>query len=178
MRPVFFYKPLPPQPSEASWRWWFNVWIPAATAVAIICVESTDTFSAQNTSGWLRPIVEHWIGHINDISWDLYHHYLRKTGHFVGYGLVALTFLRAWLHTLTQRGQSTLIAWRLESSILAIFSTAIVASCDEYHQTFIPSRTGSPYDVLLDTCGATMLCLLVWLLCWSKRQSSRELSAV
>jgi hypothetical protein len=169
---------LPPQPSEASWRWWFNVWIPAATAVAIICVESTDTFSAQNTSGWLRPIVEHWIGHINDISWDLYHHYLRKTGHFVGYGLVALTFLRAWLHTLTQRGQSTLIAWRLESSILAIFSTAIVASCDEYHQTFIPSRTGSPYDVLLDTCGATMLCLLVWLLCWSKLQSSRELSAV
>ena len=178
MRPVFFYKPLPPQPSEASWRWWFNVWTPAAIAVAIICVESTDTLSSQNTSSFLRPIVERWFGHINDNSWELYHHYLRKTGHFIGYGLVAFTFLRAWLYTLTQRGPSTLIAWRLESSILAILSTAIVASCDEYHQTFIPSRTGSPYDVLLDTAGACALCLLVWLLCWSKRPSSRELNAV
>jgi VanZ family protein len=178
MRPVFFYKPLPKQSSEARWLWWFNVWTPAAIAVAIICTESTDTFSAQNTSSWLRPIVEHWIGHINDSTWEFLHHYLRKTGHVIGYGLVAFTFLRAWLYTLTQRGPSTLIAWRLESSILAILSTAIVASCDEYHQSFIPSRTGSPLDVLLDTAGACALCLLVWLFCWSKRQSGRELSAV
>jgi VanZ family protein len=177
MRPVFFYKPLPPPPSEASWLWWLNVAAPVAISVAIICIESTDTFSSQNTSSWLRPIVQHWFGPIRDSSWELYHHYLRKTGHFVGYGLVAFTFLRAWLHTLDLRGPSTLIAWRLESSILAIFSTAIVASCDEYHQTFIPSRTGSPIDVLLDTVGACALCLLVWLLCWRNRQSSTELRA-
>jgi VanZ family protein len=176
MRPVFFYKPLPPQLSEASWLWWCKVWIPAVIAVAIICTESTDTFSSQHTSSWLRPIVEHWFGHINDNTWELYHHYLRKTGHFVGYGLVALTFLRAWLHTLNLRAPSSLVAWRLKSTLLAILSTAIVASCDEYHQSFIPSRTGSPYDVLLDTVGACALCLLVWLLCWHKRPSSTELS--
>jgi len=178
MRPVFFYKPSPPLSSDASWLWWIKVWTPVVIAVAIICTESTDTFSSQNTSSFLRPILERWFGHINDSSWELYHHYLRKSGHFVGYGLVALTFLRAWLHTLRQRGPSTLIAWRLESSILAILSTAIVASCDEFHQTFIPSRTGNPTDVLLDSCGATVLCLLVWLLCWSKRPSSTELSVV
>ncbi|MGP8260718.1 MAG: VanZ family protein [Acidobacteriaceae bacterium] len=177
MRPVFFYKPLPPQPSEASWRWWFNVWTPAAIAVAIICVESSDLFSANHTSTWLRPILQRLIGPMKDSTWNIFHHYLRKTGHFVGYGLVAFTFLRAWLYTLTQRGPSTLIAWRLESSILAIFSTAIVASCDEYHQSFIPSRTSSPLDVLLDTAGACALCLLVWLLCWSKRQSGTKLNA-
>jgi VanZ family protein len=177
MRSVFFYKPLPTQPAEPSWQWWFKVWTPAAIAVAIICVESSDLFSSNNTSGWLRPIVQRLVGPIQDSTWNIFHHYLRKTGHFVGYGLVAFTFLRAWLHTLTQRGPSTLIAWRLESSILAIFSTAIVASCDEYHQSFIPSRTGSPYDVLLDTAGACALCLLVWLLCWRKRQSGTEFSA-
>jgi VanZ family protein len=169
MRPVFFHKPMPPQPSVAGWRWAFNVWTPAAIAVAIICTESTNTFSSQNTSSILRPIVERWFGHINDSSWDLYHHYLRKTGHFIGYGLVALTFLRAWLHTLDLRTPSSLVAWRLKSTLLAILSTAIVASCDEYHQSFIPSRTGSPYDVLIDTVGACTVCLLVWLLCWSKR---------
>jgi VanZ family protein len=177
MRPVFFYKPLPPQPSEASWQWWFKVWTPTAIAIAIICVESTNTFSSQSTSSWLLPIVERWFRHINDSSWNLYHHYLRKSGHFIGYGLVDFTFLRAWLHTLDRRTPTTLLSWRLKSTLLAIFSTALVASCDEFHQTFIPSRTGSPLDVLLDTTGACALCLLVWLLCWSRRQSSTGLIA-
>ncbi len=170
MRPVFFYKPLPPSPPfHSGWRWWFNVWTPVAFAVAIICAESTNTFSSQNTSGWLRPFVQYWFGVIQTDNWDTFHHYLRKTGHFVGYGGVAFTFLRAWLYTLDRSGQKTLLAWRLRSSLLAIASTAFVASCDEFHQTFIPSRTGTPLDVLLDTIGATTLCLLVWLLCWSKR---------
>ncbi len=190
MRPVFFYRPLSPSaPSHAGWRWAFSVWTPVVIAVAIICVESTSAFSSQNTSSILRPILERWFGHIQDSSWDLYHHYLRKTGHFIGYGLVAFTFLRAWLHTLDLpgfppallvgwlRGPGPLFAWRLKSTLLAIVSTAIVASCDEYHQSFLPDRTGSPYDVLLDTAGACALCLLVWLLCWSRRQSRTELSA-
>ncbi len=71
------------------------------------------------------------------------------------------------------RGPGPLFAWRLQSTLLAIVSTAIVASCDEYHQTFLPGRTGSPYDVLLDTAGACALCLLVWLLCWSRHGRSR-----
>lgn len=170
MRPVFFYRPSPRPPrSHAGWRWWLNVWIPVAIAVAVICTESTDTFSAQNTSNWLRPIAERLLGAFRNETWDLFHHYLRKTGHFIGYGTVAFTFLRAWLYTLDWRGPTTLLAWRVESTILAIFSTAIVASCDEFHQTFIPSRTGTPQDVLLDTTGATVLCLLVWLICWSRR---------
>jgi VanZ family protein len=150
---------------------------PVVLALAIICVESTDSFSSQNTSSWLRPIFQRWFGPIQDSSWDLFHHYLRKTGHFVGYGLVAFTFLHAWLHTLDLRGPLPLLSWRLKSTLLAIVSTAIVASCDEFHQSFIPSRTGSPIDVLLDTAGASALCLLVWLLCWSSRRSRAELIA-
>jgi VanZ family protein len=170
MRPVFFYRPSPRPPrSHAGWRWWFNVWIPVVIAVAIICTESTNTFSSQNTSNWLRPIAERLLGAFRNDTWDLFHHYLRKTGHFIGYGTVGFTFLRAWLYTLDWRGPTTLLAWRVESTILAIFSTAIIASCDEFHQTFIPSRTGTPQDVLLDTTGATVLCLLVWLICWSRR---------
>jgi VanZ family protein len=125
----------------------------------------------------LRPILQSWFGPIQDSSWDLYHHYLRKTGHFVGYGLVAFAFLHAWLHTLDRRAPRRLFSWRLNSTLLAIVSTAIVASCDEFHQSFIPSRTGSPIDVLLDTAGACALCLLVWLLCWRRRRSRSELIA-
>ena len=112
MRQVFFYKPAPAPPrNEEDWRWWFNVWTPVAIAVAIICVESTETFSSQHTSSWLRPIFQHLLGAISDSTWDFFHHLLRKSGHFVGYGTVGFTFLRAWLHTLGRRGPMALLAW-------------------------------------------------------------------
>jgi VanZ family protein len=38
----------------------------------------------------------------------------------------------------------------------------MVASSDEFHQTFLPNRTGSPWDVLLDCCGAIVLQLVVY----------------
>jgi VanZ family protein len=174
MGPVFFFKPLPwSSESMQGWRWWMRVWTPVVLAVAIICVESTATFSSQNTSDFLRPITERIFGAFTDPAWESFHHHLRKTGHFVGYGTVGFTFLRAWLHTLRRRGPSTLLSWRLEASILSIFSTAIIASADELHQTFLPSRTGTPVDVLLDTAGACTLCLIVWLICWS-RPARRE----
>ncbi len=171
MDPVFFFKPSQwSSEDKQGWRWWLRVWLPVVIAVAVICAESTDVFSSQNTSSVLRPVVERWFGAFSDPGWESFHHYLRKTGHFVGYGTVGFTFLRAWLHTLRRRGPSTLFSWRLESTILAIFSTAIVASADEIHQTFIPSRTGTPIDVLLDTAGACVLCLIVWLFCWSRSE--------
>jgi VanZ family protein len=175
MQPVFFANPSPSlHRADAGWRWWFNVWAPVVLALAVICCESTDAMSSEQTSRFLRPLLEHLFGSFSDSGWDLFHHILRKSGHFVGYGTVGFTFLRAWLHTLRQRGPTALLPWRLESTILAIFSTAIVASCDEFHQSFIPSRTGTPVDVLLDTAGAATLCLLVWLICWSRRSPALE----
>jgi VanZ family protein len=174
MRPVFFYKASSRSSGEDyGWRWWVSVWAPVAIAIGVICMESTETLSAQNTSSWLRPIFQHLFGPIGDNAWALFHHYLRKSGHFIGYGTVALTFLRAWLHTLARRGPMGLLAWRLEASVLAIFSTAIVASCDEFHQTFLPGRTGTPEDVLLDSAGACAFCLLVWVVCWRRRPAQK-----
>jgi VanZ family protein len=170
MRSVFFYNPRPLEtPLDTGWRWWLGVWTPVVIAIAVICGESTATMSAEHTSMFLRPLFEKLLGPMSDGSWAVLHHYLRKSGHFIGYGTVGFTFLRAWLHTLARRSVSTLRAWRLESSILAILSTAIVASADEYHQTFLPGRTGTPYDVLLDTIGASTMCLLVWIICWRRR---------
>ena len=41
--------------------------------------------------------------------------------------------------------------------MLALLGTAIIASGDEFHQTFLPNRTGTPWDVLLDCCGALVM---------------------
>jgi VanZ family protein len=46
--------------------------------------------------------------------------------------------------------------------MLALLGTALVATADEYHQSFLPNRTSSPWDVLLDCTGAITLQLLVY----------------
>lgn len=170
MLPVFFYKPTQRQalPSE-GWRWWAYVWAPVLVALGVIAAESTSTFSAHNTSGWLRPVFEYVFGGFDDAAWEAIHHHVRKTGHFIGYGLVDLSLLRAWLYMLVKDRAKPLLTWRLESCVLAVLSTAIVASCDEIHQAMLPSRTGRFADVLLDSSGAIAMCLLVWLVCWAGR---------
>ena len=41
--------------------------------------------------------------------------------------------------------------------------TALVASADEWHQTFLPNRTGRYQDVLLDCSGAIAMQLVVYI---------------
>lgn len=169
MRAIFSACPRCSPELQGGWRWWAGVWLPAFLAMCVIAVESTTTFSSQNTSSWLRPIFERIVGHMSDARWELLHHYLRKTGHFIGYGGVGYTFLRAWLHTRARAGIANLRVWRTECTALAILCTAMVASLDEFHQSFLPGRTGVPADVVLDTCGACVLSLVVWLFFWRAR---------
>lgn len=122
----------------------------------MIAVESTPYLGADHTSRPLRWIYEHLFGEVTDQHWGLLHHFLRKTGHFLGYGAVGLTWLRAWWMTLPK-------SRFLQDALLAVLSTAMVAASDEFHQAFLPNRTGLAQDVLLDCCGAIAMQVLVFL---------------
>lgn len=137
-------------------------WVPVLLCLCVIAIESTDTFSSAHTSGWLRHVVEATFGPMTQARWDVVHHHIRKAGHFTGYGMVGLAWLRAWLLTwrpLLQRRGATL--WRAFSVVMALLCTLVVACTDELHQTFLPSRTGMVSDALLDTTGAAAAALLV-----------------
>lgn len=134
-------------------------WVPAALAVLVIGFESTIFMSANNTSRWLLPIWEYLFGPITPKHWSLVHHYIRKTGHFTGYGLVSLCFFHGFRTTLKSAGSLPALWYR--SAIFALGCTFLVASADEIHQAFLPGRGGSLLDVLLDTCGAVVAQLLV-----------------
>lgn len=135
-------------------------WLPAALAVTVIALESTATMSAANTSRWLLPIWVHLFGPISAGAWNEVHHLIRKTGHFMGYGLVSICFFHGWRSTFTViRGQVWPL-WR-RSAFLAIACTLLIASADEYHQSFLPGRTSSPIDVGIDLCGAITAQLVV-----------------
>lgn len=162
MRSVFVKRPL----RRAAW---LLIWLPAFLMTIAIAVESTSTFSAHNTSSFLRPIVERVVGPLRDATWEHLHHLLRKSGHFAGYGFLCLMYLRGWLLTFSQRRWSP-GSWRLRCCAFAVASTFAVASLDEWHQTFLPSRTGLFSDVLLDTSGGLVMCGLVWLLLFRRSQ--------
>jgi VanZ family protein len=118
----------------------------------MIACESTATMSAENTSRWLLPLWVHLFGPITPEHWAIVHHAIRKTGHFVGYGLVSVAFFHGWWSSLGQRVPRRPL-WRYATA-LALVSTLLIAIADEYHQSFLPGRTSSPYDVLIDFCGA------------------------
>jgi len=136
-------------------RYWINAWLPVAIGIGVIMMESTEWMGSDHTSGPLRWLFESIFGPVADARWELLHHFIRKSGHFLGYGAMGLLWLRAWWMTLPR-------SRFLHDAFLALLGTALVASADEWHQTFLPNRTGSPWDVLLDCCGAITLEVLVY----------------
>jgi VanZ family protein len=134
---------------------WIGAWLPVLIGIAIIATESQEFMGADHTAGPLRLAFQLIFGPVSDARWDMIHHLIRKSGHFVGYGLVGLTWLRAWWLTLP-RSQF------VYDALLALMGTGLVASCDEWHQSFLPNRNGSPWDVLLDCTGAIALQLIVY----------------
>lgn len=151
---------------KSAW-YWIRAWLPVAIAICVIAVESTPYLGADHTSGPLRWVWEHIFGHVTNARWELFHHLIRKTGHFVGYGTMGVLWLRAWWMSLPRAGF-------LLDAMLALLGTAMVASSDEFHQSFLPNRTGTPYDVLLDCCGALVLLFIAYLcirLRWPDRLS-------
>jgi VanZ family protein len=132
-----------------------NTWLPVVLGIAVIVAESTEFFGADHTSAPLRWLYEAIFGSVSDQTWEIVHHLIRKTGHFVGYGFIGLAWLRAWWRTLPH-------SRFLQDALLALLGTALVASGDEWHQTYLPNRTGTPWDVLLDCCGVITLQLLAY----------------
>jgi VanZ family protein len=137
-------------------------WVPATLSVLMIALESTATMSAENTSHWLYPLWVRLFGPISPVRWDQVHHLIRKTGHFVGYGAVSLAFFYSWRQTLHRMAIRHWTLWR-RASVLAVLCTLLVAGLDEYHQSFLPSRTSSVFDVGIDLCGAIVFQLLLLL---------------
>ena len=141
-------------PREA--RFWVNAWLPVLLGILVICVESTEMMGADHTDGPLRLVFQAIFGHVGDMQWETIHHYLRKSGHFIGYGLIGLAWLRAWWMSLPQ-------SRFVPDAILAMLGTALVASADEFHQSLLTNRTSSPWDVLIDCSGALTLQLVVYI---------------
>jgi len=137
-------------------RFWLSAWLPVAFIIGIIALESTELFGSDHTSHPLRWLFEAIFGRVPNARWEVIHHLIRKCGHFFGYGFLGVAWLRAWWMSLPRLRF-------FSDAALALLGIFLVASCDEWHQSYLPNRTGSVWDVLLDCCGAIALLLVVYI---------------
>jgi VanZ family protein len=130
-------------------RHFLTYWLPPLAWAAMILAASSDVFSASHTGGWIEIVIA-WLGRsLSPAALDLLNQILRKLGHFTAYGILSALSFRAL------RGERP--RWNPRWAIGAIVLTALVASVDEFHQSFIPSRTGTWHDVVLDTSAAILI---------------------
>ena len=143
-------------------------WWAALVWLGVIRLESTDVASSDNTLGLIHTILA--FLRITGWAWQV-NYVLRKTGHFMGYGILAVLVFFALRNTNRDRLQSLLPRrwgtcrrdlWRMDWVWLGMGVAVITASLDEMHQTFLPSRTGRWQDVVIDSCGAVVLLVMVY----------------
>jgi VanZ family protein len=143
-----------------------KAWIAAILWLIVIAIESTAMLSSDNTSRILYPLLHYLFG-LDLVRFERVHFFIRKGGHVVGYAILSILLFRAWRATLPAMSN---VSWTLRWSAIAILGTAFVASLDEWHQTFIPSRTGRWQDVVLDTGAGIAAQLLIFLWLKSRRR--------
>jgi VanZ family protein len=145
-------------------------WTAAILWLGLIAIESTNLLSATNSCRILYPIF-HLFTVVDPVRFVLWDYYIRKIGHFVGYFVLSVLLFRAWRATLPFASPWR---WSMQWARISFFMTALVASLDEWHQTYLTSRTGSLHDVLLDSSAALAGQILLFALLNPKRTSARQ----
>jgi VanZ family protein len=134
-----------------------KAWIAAILWLGLILAESTNYASAENTSRFLYPLLHFLLG-VSRAHFPVWQFFIRKTGHFVGYFTLSVLLFRAWRATFPFPGTN----WAIQWARISFFMSALVASLDEWHQTYLPKRTGTVHDVLLDSTAALVAQVLLF----------------
>jgi len=138
---------------------WFSVrlflkyWLPVLAWMIFIFIGSTELLSAEHTSRFIGPFLRWFAPHISEATVGSVQLVVRKCAHLTEYAILAALLVRAFRQN-QPRGRRALL--------VCFFVAALCAALDEYHQSFVASRTGSPWDVLIDCAGALAGFLIYW----------------
>jgi VanZ family protein len=142
---------------------------PLVLWMAVIFLASTGEFSASNTALLIQPLLRWFFPQISDERIAIFHFLVRKAGHFTEYAILGLLAARAF-------NTSSNISLRRRWFFAALILVSVYALLDEYHQSFVPSRTPSIYDSFIDMAGG--LTALVFAVLWhSVRKRARNTAA-
>jgi VanZ family protein len=108
-----------------------TVWAPPIVLMAVIFALSA------------QPDLSSGLGTLDTI--------LRKLAHMAEYGLLVFLWWRALREVAAER----------VGIVLAVAIALVYSATDEYHQSFVEGRHGTPVDVLIDAVGMAAVALLM-----------------
>jgi len=123
--------------------------------IFVIFFFSTDSFSSGETSRIIAPVLKFLFPFLSAEQLHVTHVICRKAGHILEYFVLGVL---AWRAT-----TATPSAW-LRPELLTVGLVLAVALSDEFHQSFVPSRTSALGDVCYDFLGGLMGLLLMLML--------------
>ena len=133
-------------------------WLPVFIWLGVIFAGSTDIFSTEQTSRYLLPFLRWLDPQISISTIATIHFALRKLGHLTEYAVLAALLWRALRSARNLRA-------KMSTLFVGVWvACAIIAASDEFHQSFLASRTASLHDVLTDSLGAAIglaICLAI-----------------
>ena len=129
-------------------------YLPLVTWLVFISVASSDSFSANNTSRIIGPLVLWLFPKTSPEALAVVHLIVRKIAHFTEYAILAYLAARAFR---TSPRPALANRWFLAALALVV----VYALLDEYHQAFVPSRTASIYDSFVDMSGGLVTLLII-----------------
>jgi VanZ family protein len=157
------------QQESQSLRRRLSRYAPLVFWMLFISFASTSEFSAANSSKLIRPIVLWLFPDINKQSLAQIHFVVRKVAHFLEFAALGLLAGRAFYMSSHQVLRVHWVLW----AILLVVSYALL---DEYHQSFVPSRSASIYDSFIDMAGGFTALVLyrIWTLHRENRNRAGE----
>jgi len=127
---------------------------PLVVWAALIFIGSSSALSGANTSVVLRPVL--WLfPQASEATLALIHFLVRKAGHLTEYAILALFAARAFR---TSSHELLRNRWFWVSFLFVV----AYSLSDEFHQSFVPSRTASIYDSMIDSVGGLVALTVLW----------------
>lgn len=120
-------------------------WLPSILWMALIFFFSHQPGTqSSELSGGLTDIIATWLPFPIENLHSL-ETFIRKNAHFFAYFILGILLLFAIRQGSKLTRQKLMAAWILAT---------VYAASDEYHQLYIPGRSGEVRDVLIDSAGA------------------------
>ena len=131
-------------------------WGVVAAWMIIISLLSTEPFSAANTNRYIDPVLRFFFPNMRPADFVFAHTIIRKTAHFSEFFILGSLLFWACRRGRWPRWRAT---WMLQALIIA----TVYSLVDEFHQAFVPNRTPSLLDSGVDSLGAGISQLFIYL---------------
>ena len=138
-------------------------WLPVILWMGVIFGMSTGTFSSEHTSRFIVPLLNFLFPSLSPLDVDLIHAMIRRAAHVTEYFVLGLLLFRAFRSNSSQ-------VWCLQWTLHAAIGVVLYAMCDEFHQSFVATRSASFLDVFIDSIGGVLsqIVIMFRLFLWKK----------